>query len=367
MKYTTLLIVFTSLLLFSCGEERPHSGNETTSFSETPVIQEQEPKETQDSVDREKAVKEITDELLRASEHIPEREDLKDSSHEEILDNIQKRSEAHNNVIDLMNKEKKESDLKKPLKYSISPERSNGISLKYETYYELYKEEELRAKNELNEPDFSRIPEGGYLVFYIERSTIGAANTEWFLAIVTDSEGNEITRERGQDDIPNVPSGLSDNWWNHLIVYIPIQIKEDFNVRVVDRLDNEVSDFKVKISHEEKNNINIEEPVNNEGLTNTPDNKGQSGSVDKIELIKLIDIMRKNAWNDEDFKQIIRDKVSDSNDKRLEIFKTGDSKELIAILEELKNCNDLYRQKGAPSDLRDNLKLIREKVETNFP
>ena len=361
MKYTTLLIVSASLLFFGCGEDS-HNDNIAPSFSENPVTRQ---KESQDLIDK--------DEPLHIVEHAPEREGLQkreglqNSSHEDILENIQKRSESHNNVIDLMNKAKKESDLKKPLKYSISPERSNGISLKYETYYELYKEEELRAKNELNEPDYSLIPEGGYLAIYIERSTIGAANTEWFLAIVTDSEGNEIIRQRGKDDIPNVPSGLSDNWWNHLIVYIPTQIKEDFNVRVVDRLGNEASDFKVKILHEEKNSINIEEPVGNEGLTNTPSKKEQPGSVDKIELIKLIDIMRKNAWNDEDYNQNIRNKVSDSIDKRLETFKSSDSIELIAILEELKNCNDLYRQKGASSDLRDNLKSLREKVETNFP
>ena len=86
---------------------------------------------------------------------------------------------------------------------------------------------------------------GGQITIRVHRPTIGSASADNFVAIITDSNGNELVRRRGSDrSIPNHSGG---NWWGILIVWIPEGINGDLNVRVVDRLGNEVSDFKVKV------------------------------------------------------------------------------------------------------------------------
>jgi hypothetical protein len=136
-------------------------------------------------------------------------------------------------------------------RYQITPSRLDGISLKYEDHQHLAQEEKDKARNERTSTErlnasLSRIPKGGRLVITVRRSTIGAANTEYFLAIVTDPKGNEIVRRYGPDDIANTPSTPGGSWWNLFLVDIPKDIGKGVNVRIVDRLDNDVSDFTLR-------------------------------------------------------------------------------------------------------------------------
>ncbi len=133
-------------------------------------------------------------------------------------------------------------------RYSIKPDRSNGISLRYEDYDLLVQEEKKKAEIERSSPKqleagIERVPKGGKLVIEVNRSTIGAANTEFFLAIVTDPQGKEMVRRYGPDDIAETPSTPGGAWWNLFIVNIPEDIGAGVKIIVVDRLDNKAANF----------------------------------------------------------------------------------------------------------------------------
>lgn len=154
---------------------------------------------------------------------------------------------------DALQQRRQEAWLRLPVtkRFSIKPERSDGISLRYEDYHHLAQEERDKARNERISQErldarLATIPKGGHLIVTVHRSTIGAANTKYFLVIVTDSSGKEIVRRYGPDDIAETPSTAGGSWWNLFLVNIPKDIGSGVKIRVVDRLDNDASDFTLR-------------------------------------------------------------------------------------------------------------------------
>jgi len=83
---------------------------------------------------------------------------------------------------------------------------------------------------------------GGQVRLYIERITIGAANTDMFSIIIKDTSESELYRVDLDNDIPEYSS---DWWWNYGYAYINKRIKIPFYVYVVDKLEDTPFKFKV--------------------------------------------------------------------------------------------------------------------------
>jgi hypothetical protein len=141
------------------------------------------------------------------------------------------------------------TDAKRPLK--ITPETRGGITLSHFSSEQLKNDLRSRLLN-LNTPEdritaaLSQVPLGGTVKAYIERSTIGAANTEYFTFIVFDASGREVLRHVGSDDIANVPSGSSDMWWNIELFNLPGNMQRPLIIRAVDTLMNKSYEFRAE-------------------------------------------------------------------------------------------------------------------------
>lgn len=138
---------------------------------------------------------------------------------------------------------------KRPL--IITPETRGGITLSHTSATEL--SEELKKKlTNLNTPAdkiavaLTSIPIGGIVKAYIERPTIGSANTKYFTFIVFNANGKEMLRHVGSDDIANVPSRSSRMWWNIELFAIVEPMQRPLKIRVVDTLMNESYEFEAR-------------------------------------------------------------------------------------------------------------------------
>lgn len=89
---------------------------------------------------------------------------------------------------------------------------------------------------------YKRAWKGGLVKMYIERNTIGAANTDMFSIIIKDTDENELHRAELENNIPNYSS---DDWWNFGYAYIEERIKTPFYVYVVDKLEDAPFKFEV--------------------------------------------------------------------------------------------------------------------------
>lgn len=83
---------------------------------------------------------------------------------------------------------------------------------------------------------------GGYIRLYIERITIGSANTKMFSIIIKDTVENELYRIELKD---NIPQYSSDNWRNYGLAYIDKMIKPPFYVYIVDGIADAPFKFEV--------------------------------------------------------------------------------------------------------------------------
>ena len=121
--------------------------------------------------------------------------------------------------------------------------------LEYKSYSELRSELNKKAETQLwAQQEITNqkaiLPVGGELIVYIQRITIGAANTKWFTVIVKD-EGTEIVREKGEESVPDYFVLLDETiWWNLMIVDLPSH-SEHFTVYVVDALLNKRHEFSI--------------------------------------------------------------------------------------------------------------------------
>ena len=129
----------------------------------------------------------------------------------------------------------------------ISPDKNSGLRIEHESYGKLLSEAKTKATNLNYNQDrtnalISSIPAGGRLILHIERSTIGAANTEYFTVIVFDRTGKEIVRRAGSDSIAEIP-GSDGMWWNIMSMNLPEISDTPIKIRVVDGLSNKASEF----------------------------------------------------------------------------------------------------------------------------
>lgn len=145
--------------------------------------------------------------------------------------------------------------LPKGNRFSVTPKTAIGCQIEYRDAISLIEKVKLGAKQEMLKDKYlqmrlSSIAKGGEIWFTIRRLTIGAADTEYFVAIVTDPSGNEIARDGGRSSIAEVPNddGL---WWNVFHVCLPIEIQSYVKVRLVDRLGNKSADFTITRLHSE--------------------------------------------------------------------------------------------------------------------
>jgi hypothetical protein len=128
-----------------------------------------------------------------------------------------------------------------------------GITkIEYKSLSQILSELEKKSKNEMwsNEEKQSKIDaykiicKGGEIRLDIERTTIGAANTEYFSIIIKDIDEKEICRFDLDSDTPETPI-LNDYWWNISIQPIDKRIKTPFYIYVVDRLEDTPFKFEV--------------------------------------------------------------------------------------------------------------------------
>jgi len=106
---------------------------------------------------------------------------------------------------------------------------------------EMWTSEDLQSKLEA----YKRLYIGGQIRLDIERTTIGAANTEYFSIIIKDLAENELYRVDLDSDIPETPNS-NDYWWNISIEGIDKRIRAPFYVYIVDRLED--APFKFEVS-----------------------------------------------------------------------------------------------------------------------
>lgn len=130
---------------------------------------------------------------------------------------------------------------------TFSPTKQDGLRLEHESYGKLLSEAKTKATNlnyneERTNSLISSVPAGGILTLHIERSTIGAANTEYFTVIVFDRTGKEILRRIGGDSIAEVPNS-NGKWWNLMVIRLPEISEMPIKIRVVDTLSNKASEF----------------------------------------------------------------------------------------------------------------------------
>ena len=125
----------------------------------------------------------------------------------------------------------------------------------YETFQQVIDKVLKRAIDEMWSEDkknstletYATFMPGGYIHLAISRTTIGAANTEWFTIIVQDSSEKEIYRKTLKSDIADTPSYGNANWSNSAIVSIQVPLKKPFYVYVIDALGTKNKRFKFLI------------------------------------------------------------------------------------------------------------------------
>lgn len=81
----------------------------------------------------------------------------------------------------------------------------------------------------------ARLPRGGRVIVHIKRSTIGAANTQYFQYVVA-KNGEEIDRIQGDYNVPNVPTTAGGWWWNLDVVDIDTDFDDELTFYVIDEL-----------------------------------------------------------------------------------------------------------------------------------
>ena len=136
----------------------------------------------------------------------------------------------------------------------ISGKHKYGGSTKieYKSLSQILSETEKKAEKQMWTSEdlqstletYKRLYKGGQIRLDIERTTIGAANTEWFSIIIKDLAENELYRVDLDSKIPETPNS-NDYWWNLSIQGIDKRIKPPFYVYVVDRLEDAPFKFEV--------------------------------------------------------------------------------------------------------------------------
>jgi hypothetical protein len=133
----------------------------------------------------------------------------------------------------------------------ISNKNAYGsVSIEYKPYKLLIdaKTEKLKNKfaSELEIKNASsNIPLGGQVIININRSTIGAANTEYFLYVFT-KDGKEVFRKKGSDSIAEVPFGPGGMWWNLSVINIQKDFGSEISLFVIDELSGGRDEFTIK-------------------------------------------------------------------------------------------------------------------------
>lgn len=113
--------------------------------------------------------------------------------------------------------------------------------------FELWSDEKLKRR-------MQSLPLGGRILVGISGNTIQEANTEQWLYIVKDSNGNDIIRKNGGYNIPHtLPGDMYANyfheWYNQDYVNIDDTINTSFTVTVVNSLYKRRSIFKITPRH----------------------------------------------------------------------------------------------------------------------
>lgn len=132
--------------------------------------------------------------------------------------------------------------------YDITHEPGKGggvVNIEYRPPSLIVEDRKKRAQVAMTEPNLKHIPKGGMFIIKIEDITIDAANTENFLYIVKKGD-QEILRQEGEWDVPEVPSRVgSGRWWNTDIVFVKDAIEPPFDLYVVHKIREKRDKFTV--------------------------------------------------------------------------------------------------------------------------
>jgi hypothetical protein len=113
-------------------------------------------------------------------------------------------------------------------------QRHGRTEIEFRSHEQLMQAETKRAQVAMRAPDPSLVPPNGLVYAVLYRTTIGAANTEYFSLIFT-KDGKVVARTDGVSDTPEVP-GSDDLWWNSLIARVPADLLPPYEVHVADTL-----------------------------------------------------------------------------------------------------------------------------------
>ena len=176
--------------------------------------------------------------------------DKKLKSRTEMADSIKKAKEFE---LEQMRQDSIEAMLIKgySVKKLSGKHKYGGVTkIEYKSCQQLIDEVKERADKQMwanevlqsNLDFYKRTCKAGQVILYIERTTIGSANTEYFTIIIKDKNENELYRKELENDIPEYSS---DWWWNYGYAYLDKRIKAPFYVYVVDRLEDAPFKFEV--------------------------------------------------------------------------------------------------------------------------
>ena len=179
--------------------------------------------------------------------------EVKDSINTQVQDSIKKVKELEIAQIKLDSIE--DAQIKGYSIRKISGKHKYGgvTNIEYKSLSQILSETEKKAKKEMWTGEdlqskleaYKSLYIGGQIRLDIERTTIGAANTEFFSIIIKDLAENELYRVDLDSDIPETPNS-NDYWWNISITGIDKRIRAPFYVYIVDRLED--APFKFEVS-----------------------------------------------------------------------------------------------------------------------
>tara|TARA_B100000929_G_scaffold291033_1_gene287384 strand:- start:5968 stop:6462 length:495 start_codon:yes stop_codon:yes gene_type:complete len=115
---------------------------------------------------------------------------------------------------------------------------SNFTKIAYVDYLSPdYMKGERRATAELkmDSPDFSGIPENGYVKINISTGDIDTADSKWWTAIIVNSKGSKVAQKTGRPSVADYKTinGYT-SWSNSFLMRSPI--KPPFKVYVIDEI-----------------------------------------------------------------------------------------------------------------------------------
>ncbi|MDR2658708.1 MAG: hypothetical protein LBC27_01795 [Spirochaetaceae bacterium] len=120
--------------------------------------------------------------------------------------------------------------------------------LTFDSHEYLMKKEEAKAAREMREPDYSLIPQVGYILFRTVGLTLESAKASNWLFIIIDNTGKEVYRSLGKSDsTPNYNvSQYGTSWYDYEAIRLDdTSIEFPLQVHIVEPYSDRVYDITI--------------------------------------------------------------------------------------------------------------------------